>query len=186
MPNNTGVVKKYTHAVAKLEKTRVLNIVRDLRDMIVSRYFHDVRTGFTDVSMEDFFSSGMAQKRLKKYIDYHSFWHLENKAICHLTAYESLLNDFDSECRRLLDYIDPQILAEKPELINFLQEKTAFKNQAATGAGEFFRKGVSGDWVNHLSDEMEAQVHKAAEQNNWQAVRNSIIDSYPHLRDFIF
>ena len=153
--------------------------------MIISRYFHEIRIKFTDVSLEEFFSSGMAQKRLKKYIKYHSFWHLEYQGICHLTAYEALLNNFDAECERILNYIDPSILASKPELVNFLREKTAFKNQKATGEGEFFRKGVSGDWANHLTDEMEAQVWETAKQNDWQSVKASIIRSHPHLQEFI-
>lgn len=67
--------------------------------------------------------------------------------------YEAVQENPKSEIERLFTFSG---LKSSPDLIAEIIKKASFKNQSRKtpkGPGEFFRKGVVGDWQNHFSQE---------------------------------
>jgi|SaaInl8_200m_RNA_FD_contig_31_285840_length_1831_multi_5_in_0_out_0_2 hypothetical protein len=128
---------------------RMLNIVRDIRDVLVSRYFHDLRLGRTAAeNVESYYWHDKGKKSVNHYIRYHKFWNeLTNQGNVFRCSYESLKTDFLYTVSRMFEFIDINFSASQ---INDLEEKTSIKNKKF-GPGKFFRKGIVGDWKNHLS-----------------------------------
>ena len=147
---------------------KMINIVRDIRDVLVSRYFHDQRTGLvTADNIEDYYFADKGRIRLRKYMTYHVFWHGSGEGpepyLCH---YERLHSDFNDEAGGLFRYLGSPLTEEE---LNCISEKTAFENIPASGEGRFFRKGKAGDWINYVNDRMIEDIARLAEEF-----------SYPH------
>jgi hypothetical protein len=123
---------------------RIVNIVRDLRDVLVSRYFHDSRLGNTSVdNVPEYYFEDHGRARLRGYIEYHWFWHNSRREKQpYLCVFENLIADFGSEVHGLFEFLDQPLSQEE---ISRIQDKTSFKNKRVTGEGNFFRKGVVGD-----------------------------------------
>ncbi|MEO1585118.1 MAG: sulfotransferase domain-containing protein [Planctomycetota bacterium] len=138
------------------EDVRVLNIIRDLRDVVVSRYFHDMRLGALEqgVPIDAYYWKHRGRARAEKYIECQLFWHGDAGAEQPwLASYERLHADFAGEVRGLFEHIGLAHLGD--EAIARAREATDLKNRPSeTGEGKFFRKGIVGDWRNHLSDEI--------------------------------
>lgn len=169
--------EKYTRLLYE-DHVRVLNIVRDLRDVVVSRYFHDIRLGQTTKdNIQEYYFQENGRALLINYIEYHNFWHgLEKKKQPHLCVFENLINDFDDEIGRIFKYLGQAIY---PDDLTRIYEATRFKNIKQTGDGHFFRKGQIGDWKNHLSTELIDDIRKTMvsydypHQELQQSFRNS-------------
>lgn len=148
------------------EDVVVLSITRDLRDTIVSAYYHDVRNEKFEGDFEVYFQT-RGRERLYEISRYHRVW---EKPDPHLfqTTYEDLHRDFAGEVRRLAAFLDREVT---PEEIERIRAKTSFdrvqkgeqKNKGETNA-LFFRKGVIGDWKNHLNESMEKDLQKIIDQ----------------------
>ncbi len=136
---------------------KIINIVRNLRDVLVSRYFHELRLGQTKAqSVNSFYFEHEGKTKMKEYLSYHAFWHgpsLEKQPW--LCVYESLLLDFNTEAKGLFNFLGEPISEEEIERIKVIN---SFNNKAVTGKGEFYRKGIAGDWENHLSSELIADL----------------------------
>jgi len=74
-----------------------------------------------------------------------------------LTFYETLQTDFESEVRRLADFLGIPLTATKLEK---LAKFVAFDNMSSRGILTT-RKGVTRDFENHLDEERWAQVDRA-------------------------
>jgi len=166
--------KKY-YRLLEDPAVRVINIVRDLRDVLVSRYFHDVRLKDTTAdNIHDYYYHDRGRSRLRGYIDYHRFWHgPDREKQPHLCVYENLQSDFAGEVRGLFEYLGQSLDQQQIERI---QEETSFKNKKVTGEGEFFRKGIVGDWANHLTAEMLDDIEKLMVSSRYphEAIQRSI------------
>lgn len=150
---------------------RVLNISRDLRDVLVSRYFHDLRNGVTNAaSVEDYFNNEKGDVRLRKYMEYQHFWHSRGVNAPFVCRYEDLHSKFENEVERIAAFLGIELSNER---IAYIKDKTAFSAQKETGEGKFFRKEIVGDWRNHIKDET---VKKIAEM--------AVSTSYPFLESF--
>ncbi len=136
--------------IARDENVRVLNIVRDLRDVCVSRYYHDVRLGKFDGGLEVYFQTGKAKKIIVDYIKYHQFWHDGEDSLCFLTSYEALHKDFLNQVDLLLQYIGFVDASVRRQKANFALESTRFENKQQWGEGKFLRRGKMRDYVNYL------------------------------------
>ena len=152
----------------------ILNIKRDLRDVITSAYYHFNREDGIDRSFEEFYWG--KGRSLIGYIDeYHDIWHnLEGKI--YVSSYRLLHEDFEDEVRRISDFLNYPL---KPGDLERLKEKTSmnasrklWKEESKSNKERFFRKGIIGDWENHFTPEIEADFNK---MNRTVQPRNPVI-----------
>ncbi|MBE0661417.1 MAG: sulfotransferase domain-containing protein [Bacteroidales bacterium] len=133
---------------------KIVNIIRDIRDVLVSRFFHEKRLNnlSANLTIEDYYWNGTGKAVIKNYIEYQRFWHDSNlpESQPFLCSYKRLHNDFVNQVLELANYLNLSVIQAKE--IEYIREKTNFKNKKETGEGKFFRKGSTGDWQNHLSD----------------------------------
>jgi hypothetical protein len=139
---------------------RVCGVSRDLKDVVVSAYFHYKRLGETAAPFEEFFwERGL--RVAKRVHAYNELWSAPHPQI-YMTRYEALHEDFAAEVGRLCEFLG---LSPDPALIEAARANSSFKQQQAKevqkkGESEhkFFRSGKARDWVNHLTPEMAAAV----------------------------
>lgn len=146
------------------EDVLVLDVERDLRDVIVSSYFHDLRESSFDGSFEKYYwQRGRWQAELVR--SHHEVWKLAPKDRLYVSSYDRLKGTFTEEVQRVAKFLgrelseaDAHRIAEATSM-GKLREKYDDK-----GPIKFFRKGVSGDWKNYfdrltLRDIREIEMH---------------------------
>jgi len=153
------------------DSVKVLNIKRDLRDVLVSWYFHDKRLGRTQtVNAKDWFFNGDGAKMMQRVVDYQSFWHGNTEQQPFLCSYEGLHADFDGEVKKIFEFIERPV-SEKQ--LATIKELTSFTSKEKVGDGSFFRKGEVGDWANHLDSEVVDALNQMAKNSKYPFLDNS-------------
>ncbi|NDY93941.1 sulfotransferase domain-containing protein [Ideonella livida] len=146
-------------ALAHSPGVRTLLCVRDLKDVLVSRYFHDLRVAETKApSLEYYYFGGEGRVRMREYLAYHRFW---REAACPqalLLTYEDMLSDFDTQAHRLFAFLERPLTSQGLEKIK-ARTSFAFLNKKNAA---FFRKGQVGDWVNHFTPVVMQDLHELA------------------------
>ena len=180
--------KKHFRRLLADDDIRVINIVRDLRDMIVSCFFHHKRMGriAEDLSLDQYFESGVADAWLSRMIAHHAFWHAgdgTNKPF--LMSYERLHDDFSASIRELIEFLDHPELASGAGLAERLHYATNFEKYPHTGSGQFLRKGAVGDHRNHLSAKMEQHVRDLAFSLSYHKVKSQMSKDFPELERYL-
>lgn len=176
----------WAYEVAKNPKVLFLNIVRDIRDMMVSRYFHDIRKGSFSGSIENYFEKGIAQRKLQKYINYHRFWHGNGQeAFCYLTSYEALSADFHNSVEHLFNRIGLWSGEEISKLVNDAYEASRFDKKEKIGDGQFFRKGQVGDFENHLQPWMIQEIYAVAKDSDYLSVKQNMQKHFPAITEYL-
>ncbi len=127
---------------------RVLNITRDIRDVVVSAYYHYRRVGGAEEEFNSFFKS-RGVKVAKKVCKYNSLWS-GNVPNLHVASYERLHVDGLNEIRAIGEFIG---IGVAPTKIESVYEATRFDTWKARTQSSHLRKGVIGDWKNHLGEE---------------------------------
>jgi hypothetical protein len=132
----------------------VLNIKRDMRDVVVSAYYHECRNSGYEGSFQDFYWQ-RGRKVAQQVADYHEVWSAESSRI-HTSSFERMLEYGADELRRIGDFLGFHPTDDAiEEILAFLQIEHVRK---ATGQEHdkipFFRKGVAGDWKNHFTAEI--------------------------------
>ena len=148
----------------KEKDIRILNIIRDYRDVLVSRYYHELRRANLDATatIEDFYFTGGGRRKILQYMRYQLYWHSDSTALQpHLTQYEKMLQDPQTETKKIFNYLDIQTTDSN---IEGICKASAFETLPNTGEGKFFRKGVSGDWRNHLESKILDDLSSLAQQ----------------------
>ncbi len=139
-------------------EVRVLDIRRDLRDVVVSSYYYDRRRlGFTGSFDAYYWAIGRGFAR--KVCLYHAVWETPPSAQCFCASYEGLLTDFAGEVGRLAAFLGVSVTPERVEAIrqatslHALRERYGEKDKAKDD-DNFFRKGTTGDYANHMNRRM--------------------------------
>ncbi len=140
----------------------VLNIRRNLRDVMVSAYYHYNREDNVNRTFAEFYWS--KGRKLVAYINqYHRTWHNTDGKI-YVSSYDALLTDMDNEVGRIASFLKQELTPAKLEKVkNSTSLSSLRKLWADEGKPEgkrFFRKGVSGDWINYFTPEIEADFNK--------------------------
>jgi hypothetical protein len=132
----------------------VLNIKRDIRDVVVSAYYHECRNSGYEGSFEGFYRQ-RGREVAQKVADYHEVWSLESSRV-HTSSFERMLEYGADELRRIGGFLGVYPTDDAiEEILAFLRIDHIRK---ATGQEHdkipFFRKGVAGDWKNHFTAEI--------------------------------
>ena len=128
---------------------RVLDIRRDIRDVVVSAYYHE--GAHTNEPFADFYwRKGRTVARRVE--GYHALWAGHPSVYC--ASYEGFLSDFDAETRALGGYLGVTL---GQAAVDRVRELTSFKrlqekSQNTDRPAPFHRKGIAGDWRNHFDD----------------------------------
>ena len=144
--------------IRKLRKhrnIRVLNIKRDIRDVVVSAYYHYKRTSEREIGFSEYYWR-IGRFKAHEVMEYNQNWSADDGAIL-FTEYESLKKDFHAEVAKIALFLG---IEASDERIGRIQEKTSIENlrksrgeEALEEGSRFFRKGVIGDWKNHFSED---------------------------------
>lgn len=168
----------------RYEQIRVLNIIRDIRDVIVSRYHHDVRKFGFEGDMEKFLDEKL-DFLVKENIEYHSYWMNapeRNSKSYYITSYEYLLDQYEKACRELFDFSGISLTDEQYATT---LEKNLFKNKPLTGPGEFFRKGQAFSFLDDLTPQQAERILDCATLNGLQEVKRQIAAFNPEILPYL-
>jgi LPS sulfotransferase NodH len=155
---------------------RMVNIIRDIRDVLISRYFHDLRLDNTQESDLEVYFDLRGRDLMRQYMEYHTFWHgNENSIQPFLCSYERLHSDFNSQVVELIEYLN---LSYDNTTIKRIEMKTSFSSMKITGEGEFFRKGTVGDWRNYLSDRIINDLKKLANDVGYLETKRKMLKKF--------
>jgi hypothetical protein len=143
-------------------RTPVLNIQRDLRDVLVSAYYHYLRLG-TEVgtTVNEYYTSFGGREMLDEVVRYHGVWSSSRPNVFVL-GYEELLADPARAIGEAASWLG--VAATEGELAalahrhEFQRRQQKERNEKPGAELLFFRKGVAGDWVEHLSAPIAAEI----------------------------
>ncbi|UPM49178.1 sulfotransferase domain-containing protein [Synechococcus sp. A10-1-5-1] len=147
---------------------RLLGIVRDIRDVLVSRYFHDVRNSvIPDGSQFYDYYKVRGHSAINHYCTFQKSWCssdlIGNKHLF-MMSYEALISNFDAEFSRLYTFLTGKV----PSLENITRARTGTNiKELQKSNPAFFRSGISGDWVNHLDRKTAVELHSQLSENGY-------------------
>jgi len=138
---------------------RVALITRDLRDVIVSAYFHYQRTSQLDQTFDKFF---WTRGRLiaAKVLRYNQLWSVDSPRIFR-TTYELLKADPWSELWRLSKFLE--VRADE-ELIEQVVANTRFDKMKARDHSGHIRAGNTGGYSEYMNDSMIKELNRIESQ----------------------
>lgn len=157
---------------------KMVNIIRDIRDVLVSRYFHDLRLNLTKSENADDYYWKEGRENMIKYMNYHTSWHAPGIGYQpFLCSYERLHRNFSGQMQELVGHLgleDQITLAD----IERIRQATSIDTRKEKGKGKFFRKGIVGDWQNHLSDSVVEDLHKTAIKENYIQTKKNMMKTF--------
>jgi hypothetical protein len=138
----------------------VFDIERNLRDMVVSSYYDECNRHGYDGSFDRYYWE--EGRYVADYVQrYHDVWRNCGPTV-HIASYESLKTDFFGEVEKIaevlgisLDEEELKVIQEKTS-INKLRER--YSDDPFYKGDRFFRKGIIGDWKNHMDTRMIRDV----------------------------
>lgn len=135
---------------------------RDLRDVVVSAYFHDCsKLGYTDDFQKYYWELG--RFRALYWHQYNQGWRLPVHERVFTLTFEELKEDANLQVRKMTDFLsldvnDDQIASVLEETsIPALRKRYEKYGSGATGSGHF-RRGEVGSWIDYFDLEMEQDL----------------------------
>ena len=146
----------------KRKDVRILNITRDIRDVIVSHFYHFNRERSASLTFSDYYWK-IGRYKAWEIVVYDKLWSIESENLF-VTRFEDLKLDYASQVDRLARFLGRSV---SPEEIESISKKTSLKNlmkqrneQDKPEEQRFFRKGIVGDWKSHLSEAEERDLQE--------------------------
>jgi len=158
-------------ALLKHPDVRVFDMTRDLRDVVVSAYYHVRRVeGYTG-DFEAYYGS-LGRKVVRDVSRYHALWARPSRQV-YCASYEGLHADFEAEVARWLVFLNITVPAEKIAAIKQATSLHALRERYGEqdDPDPFFRKGVVGDFQNHMNTEMLADLAALKSRADWEYSR---------------
>jgi hypothetical protein len=147
---------------------KFLNVVRDGRDCAVSCWFHNLRTNSEWAQVQHPSLPAYAEMFAREWaedIAQAERFAAANPGSCLTIRYEALLADTPSVLRDVLAFLgvaaDVKILTRCCERARF-ERLSSGRPRGTENRDSFFRKGVEGDWREHLDDAANAAFIAAA------------------------
>jgi hypothetical protein len=133
---------------------KVLDITRDIKDVVVSYYFHALKhEGFSGDFKRFYWMKGRYLANDVR--GYHLVWQVDAGERVFVASYERLLEDFEEEVTRIGNFIGFDLDSAK---IQDIKRKTSLLSLRDKYQDEdeikFFRKGIAGDWKNYMDGNM--------------------------------
>lgn len=139
------------------DHVKVLNMRRDIRDVVVSAYYHHQRVKGYSEPFEVFFRE-LGLDIARRVSNYNRRWN-NGAPNNFFSSYESLKTDGPGELRRIAGFLGLE--AEDDSIENALRD-TQFEKLQKASRGHL-RKGIIGDWKNHLANADVARLREVAD-----------------------
>ncbi|MFP4106435.1 MAG: sulfotransferase domain-containing protein [Phycisphaerae bacterium] len=156
---------KYVDLLLSHPDVRVFDITRDVRDVIVSHYYHMVREGKVKSEFGPYYWK-LGRYKAYQIVEYHKLWSVDHPQMF-VSSFESLKTDFHNEVRRIGSFLGCDLSEED---IDRIKDKTSLQRlrekRGEEGVPEekrFYRKGIIGDWQNHFDDDMARDIERIQE-----------------------
>jgi len=152
---------------------KIITIFRDPRDIVISNIFYlanldPKQGGWRDLADMD------TKSRIRRYLDKATFdidllekWGVYPDV--YRTSYETLLKDTLTETKNIASYINAQVDEKRIERAvqkNTFRRLSIGRNTGNEDTQSFFRKGISGDWLNYFDEEL-VDYFKQANSGRW-------------------
>jgi hypothetical protein len=143
---------------------KIICILRDPRDLVVSKFYHAYRAGVKDVFVKGS-NARISQIKLTTQQFVRCVESIESAIKSHrndifVTSYEKMTDNPSSELKKIFSFLGA--LYSEDIVYNIVQENS-FHSMTGRQTGEmdensFIRKGVVGDWVNEITSEEENMI----------------------------
>jgi len=128
-------------------QVRVLNIRRDLRDVVVSAYYHfQALEKITDSFAEFYWSRG--RRVACNVLNYHLIWKTDSPRYLRL-QYETLLDNFSAEVTRLGSWLGVDLSEGDLDRIQAATQIDILRTSSGLSPDRF-RHGIAGEWTSHF------------------------------------
>ncbi len=135
---------------------RVVNIRREIRDVLVSAFYHDQTSQSPLRDFADYYWTE-GRRLAQRVLDYQIIWAVRSPRYCCLT-YEALLTDFAAEINRLGKCLEIALSPAEIERIRQSTSPAALNAQYPFSDFNRFRRGQVGEWQSHFDAAMAADV----------------------------
>ena len=139
-------------------KTKIINIDRDIKDVLVSHYYHLLNSKKIKGDFSSYFYK-WGRYKAKQIIDYKLSW---KDYDCLKLDYSELHNSNKETILKIANYLNVKLdddkisLIQKETDINNLRENS--KKKKLNEEGWFYRKGKMGDWKKHFDNKMIKKI----------------------------
>jgi hypothetical protein len=147
--------------------TRILDMSRDARDVIVSAYYDRCRRSAFRGSFSEYYWQ-FGRPLVDNLRKYHDVWATLHPQIM-TTSYEALKSDFKNEVSKIASFLDVKVdhqeiaRIEKATTLESLRSNYKDDAQYNTKENSFFRKGEVGDWENHFDEKIKSDYRKISQ-----------------------
>lgn len=138
----------------------VFDITRDLRDAVVSHYYHFRRQQRVTWDFPTYYRR-MGRYKAHQIVRYHEVWAVPHPRV-YVSSFERLKEDYAGEVRRLAGVLGTEVDDDQIERI---RERSSLRTMARRWRQDdrpaeerHFRKGATGDWREHFDEESLADL----------------------------
>ncbi|MDQ6963042.1 MAG: sulfotransferase domain-containing protein [Mariprofundaceae bacterium] len=133
---------------------RIVDVRRDIRDVIVSAYYHDCRAYHFSGDFRAYYWS-LGRLRAVQVLSHYKLWHSVEENV-YVLNYQQLKDNFVKEVQKLGIFLGFTLSEQQ---IHYIQEQTSIgtmrkKWNEQKSKQPFFRKGISGDWEEHMDSDI--------------------------------
>ena len=152
--------KDHRDLLLSCEDVLILDIERDIRDVLVSAYYHFQKLGDQNVSFDTYYWE-KGRRFVRRVIRFHQVWRTNSPRV-YTSSYENLKLDFHVETGRIAKFLGIEASARR---IEDIERETSFE-ELRKRSGTWndrsgrFRKGTIGDWQRHLDAEMLEDIER--------------------------
>ena len=146
---------------------KYIYVMRNPKDAAVSRYFHKKNLPYYPKCDWDTFWKEFIEGELTfgNYFDHLLSWwpHRDDENVLFM-KYEDMKKDLPAAVSQVASFmgadISSDVIAKIATLTDFksMKKESTAHRSVFTKSGNFFRKGIVGDWKNHLSPEQSAEI----------------------------
>jgi hypothetical protein len=171
--------RKQRDLILSHDRVLVLDITRNVRDAVVSAYYHFRRKEHLTADFATFYWR-WGRILASNIITYHNVWDLHHSRV-YVSSYEALKVDFSAEAQRIGCFLGFDL---SPEDIRSIREEThlsRLRDRYGEHERDFFRKGIVGDWRNHFTPAMVEDIARIEERGlgTWE---NALLAMLKRLR----